>query len=210
MSLLCTQEKCDITLSDTSWSTCKDLVGGQSFFQGVGVANNVPRDSLSDFDIKLYCLEADERVIDYDRQPNQILPGNLVLVQDGILQRPDPGITYLKFAPNEVEKPFSVYEDIALSLVGTDTEDGSIQFLNIDCEKGLCDIELTDTSFSTCIENIPGDTYLGGLARATNVPQNSLHDFKLPLYCASAFGEGIDYTKPPAAILKGDLRRAAT
>ncbi len=204
MDILCTQVTCDIILSDTSWSGCKGLVS-QSFYQGAGIAKVVPRDSLSNFNIKSYCLKDDERVVDYEK-PHQLLSGNLTLVRDGILQRTGtgPGIKYIKIGPNEVEEPFSVYKDIALQLIGLDTEDASTQILTLDCKGGLCDVELGDTSFSTCIKDIPGDRYLGGLARATAVPQNSLHNFDLPLYCTSDLSKGINYTAP-AATLKGNL-----
>ena len=203
LGIICTLSNCDITLRDTSWSSCKALVG-QSFYNGVGIAKDVPRDSLSNFDIELYCLEDDERVIDYNREPDATLTGNLKLARDGIIQRTGPGYTYIRNAPNEVEEPFSVYQDFALTLDGLDTEDGSTQVLQILCQRGLCDIELGDSSFSTCIENIPGDIYLGGLAKATGVPQDSLHDFELPLYCASNFFEGIDYNNA-TEILEGNL-----
>ena len=197
----CTQMDCDITLRDSSWSSCKASTG-QSFNNGVGIAKGVPRGSLSDFDIELYCLEED-RSIDYDREPDATLQGNLAHVRDGII-RTGPGTNYIKSSPNEVEEPFSVYQDFALTLTGLDTEDGSEQFLEILCEGGLCDVELTDTYFSTCVEAIPGDRYLGGLAKAAGVPQDSLYDFNLPLYCASDLIQGIDYSAP-AATLKGNL-----
>ena len=72
MEILCSQFTCDITLSDSSWGICKALVG-QSFFNGVGIAYGVPRDSLSDFDIEVYCLEQNELEIDYDREPDATL-----------------------------------------------------------------------------------------------------------------------------------------
>ncbi|KAL7455667.1 hypothetical protein ACHAWC_007212 [Mediolabrus comicus] len=211
MDLDCTRSECDILLSDSSWTSCKALLG-QSFYQGVGIAKGVPRGSLSNFDIELYCLEDDVRFVNYTREPDTILPGNLILDRDGILKRTglDTETTYIKIGPNEVEEPFSVYEDFALSLVGLDTEDASQQFLTIDCKRGFCDIELADTSFSTCIDAIPGDIYLAGLAIATDVPQDSLDNFTLPLYCATnvsepiGFGIDIDYTAP-AAILKGNF-----
>lgn len=202
IDILCTREDCDITLSDNSWSICKDLLS-QSFYQGIAIAKDVPRESLSDFEIKLYCLEENERVINYNRTSDATLTGNLALVRDGIIQRTGPGTNYIRIGPNEVEKPFSIYEDIALSLIGPDTEDGSEQYLSVDCQEGFCDIELADTSFSTCIENIPGDIYLGGLAKATGVPQDSLSSFDLPLYCAIGF-VGINYNEP-AAILEGGV-----
>ena len=203
MNILCTLEKCDIILEELSFSACKALVG-QSFFQGIGVAKNIPRDSLDSFDIKLYCLEEDELNIDYDREPDEFLTGNLTRVRHGILQRTGPGITYLKQYPKEVKDAFSVYEDITLSFRGTDTEDGSHQVLQLVCQGGLCDITLADTSFGTCIDNIPGDLYLGGLAKAEGVPQDSLHNFDLKLFCTSEFGGEIDYSEH-VALLKGDL-----
>ena len=88
---------------------------------------------------------------------------------------------------------------------------------------GLCDITLNDTSFSTCIERLGTQRYFGGIAKADQVPQvsgidsatakmgsekidswptnhshisfmqNSLHDFKLELFCAPDVRQGIDY-----------------
>ena len=46
--------------------------------------------------------------------------------------------------------------------------------------------------------------YLGGLALAKDVPQDSLYDFDLQLFCASDFFQGIDYTSP-VATLTGNL-----
>ena len=56
---------------------------------------------------------------------------------------------------------------------------------------------------STCVEAIPGDRYLGGLAKATDVPQDSLDNFDLPLYCVSNPAEGIIDFSEPVAILEG-------
>lgn len=159
---------------------------------------------MDKFDIELYCLKKDERDIDYDREPDQILTGDLALVRDGILRRTGPGFRYAKTAPTENEEGFSVYKDFTQRLFGSDTEDGSIQSIGLVCKEGLCDIELGDSSFGTCIENIPGDTYLGGLATARGVPQDSLHDFELELFCFLGGPEGIDYTTPVAR-LKGNL-----
>ncbi len=204
MTVFCTQKTCDLSLDGISFIYCKDLLG-QSFFNGVAIAKNVPRESLDKVDFELYCLSKEERAIDYDREPDRIVAGELALVRHGIIQRGiGPGIKYMKIGPNQVEDAFSVYEDFSLRLFGKDTKDGSNQFLFLDCKNGVCDIELADTSFSRCIENIPGDIYLGGLAKAEGVPQSSLHDFELPLYCASNFFEGIDYSEP-VSLLKGGM-----
>ena len=38
---------------------------------------------------------------------------------------------------------------------------------------GLCDITIKDSSFSTCIEKLGTQRYLGGVAKADQVPQVS-------------------------------------
>jgi len=202
LRFVCTLHSCDIELYDTSFSTCKELVG-QSFYTGVGVAKNVLRDSLDNFDIDLYCMGKEDREIDYDRDPDQILTGNLVLDRDGILHRTGPGYSYLKQSPNENDDTYSVYKNITQRFYGSDTEDASTQDMTLDCQGGFCDITLGDSSFSTCIDKIPGDTYLGGLAKAGGVPQDSLHNFDLDLFCAEDY-LGIDYNTTRAQ-LKGDL-----
>merc|ERR1711957_735061 len=65
-----------------------------------------------------------------------------------------------------------------------------------------------DASFSTCINNIAGDIYLGGLAIARNIPQDSLDNFKLDLYCIDDIYQlsiGIDYNADPVASLDGSM-----
>ncbi len=83
-----------------------------------------------------------------------------------------------------------------------------IPALQIDCKEGFCDFSLIDSSFSSCKDNSSGTTYsyLGGIAVAKNVPQNSLHDFQLELFCVEDITSlgSIDYDVTPI-ILTGDL-----
>ena len=59
------------------------------------------------------------------------------------------------------------------------------QVLTLDCKRGRCIITLQDASFSTCIDQLSLERYLGGLALAKGVPQDSLYDFDLELFlCA--------------------------
>ena len=80
--------------------------------------------------------------------------------------------------------------------------------LKLKCRKGLCDVVLIDSSFSTCKDENSGIgfAYLGGIARADNVPQDSLHDFDLNLYCVTDLDslDRIDYSVDPI-ILAGNL-----
>ena len=78
------------------------------------------------------------------------------------------------------------------------------QVLTLDCKRGRCDITLQDSSFLTCIKQLGLQRYLGGLALARDVPQDSLYDFDFELFCASNFFQGIDYTSP-VATLPGSL-----
>jgi len=185
--------------------TC-GAISGAVFYQGVGVARNIPQNSLDDFDIRLYCLSADEIEVDINdpsREPDAILTGNFASLQDGILRRTGPGFNYYK-----ISKPASPTDDFSQKLYGPDTEDGSKQGLTITCAGGLCDIILADASFSTCINNIPGDIFLGGVALAKNVPQDNLDSFSLDLYCIEDINQlvaGIDYDSNPATTLDGSL-----
>jgi len=167
---------------------------------------NIPQDSLDDFEIKLYCLtkvELEVDITDPSRKHDAILTGNFSRLQDGLLRRTGPGFTYYLSS-----KPASPTNDFVQRLVGLDLEDGSSQVLTIVCAGGLCDINLQDASFSTCIDNIAGDIYLGGLGIARKVPQDSLDSFKLDLYCIDdifQLSQGIDYNADPAASLDGSM-----
>ena len=119
-------KSCDVTLQDTSFSTCQAITG-DPFFTGVGLAKNVPRDSLDDFVIELYCLAEGQLVIDPSQDPTGTLEGNLELDRVGILRRPGRGVTYLKNSPDDTAEAFSVYKDITTVFFGTDLEDGSFQ-----------------------------------------------------------------------------------
>jgi len=124
------------------------------------------------------------------------------------LQRTGPGFTYVKLTETLTKKPFSGNRNVVQRLVGSDSEDGSPQAINVLCNEGLCDIYLFDPSFSTCI-NKNGEIFGGGLAMALDIPQGSLDDFDLDLYCLiqpmqSGPPPLINYTAP-AAQLTGDL-----
>ena len=205
---------CDIGLFDGSFSTCKAL-NGLEFFGGVAVANGVPRNSLNDFNISLYCLQDGELKVDIN-DPNRAadaqLIGDLTYVADGILSRPEKDSTNYTFynkitnkAKNGMGDP---RKDIAMKFVGLDKEDGSYQVLTLLCKSGFCDITLQDTNFNTCIEFTSDEIFLGGLAIARRVPQESLDNFQLELYCvkdAAQILSGIDYTSGPSATLDGSL-----
>ena len=103
-------KSCDVTLRDSSFSTCQAITG-DPFFTGVELAKNVPRDSLDDFDIELYCLAEGQLEIGPSQDPTEILEGNLELDRVGILRRPGRGVTYLKNSPDDTVEAFSVYKD---------------------------------------------------------------------------------------------------
>ena len=69
-------------------------------------------------------------------------------------------------------------------------------------------MSLIDSSFSSCKDKNSGFAYayLGGIAVANDVPQNSLHDFKLELFCVEDITSlgSIDYSVTPI-ILTGNL-----
>ena len=159
---------------------------------------DIPQDSLDDFEIRLYCLEENELevdITDLSRAPDALLTGNLVSNQEGIIHRTGPGFTYyLRSNTADSTSRFS----------GTDTEDGSLQALDLVCDNGLCNVTLTDSSFSTCIKelNLP---FFGGLARAINIPQEDLDNFELDLYCLLPNQSEIDFDAEPTTTLVGNF-----
>jgi len=89
--------------------------------------------------------------------------------------------------------------------VGLDSEDGTRQTVSIFCEDGLCDITVEDFVFTTCIL-ITGSNYFGGVAIARDVPENSLDNFDLNLYCLAEGQLEIDVdVDTPLTTLRGDL-----
>jgi len=206
LNIYCNDDKlCDINLLDASFDTCS-AINGLDFYRGFGVARNIPQDSLDQFEIQLYCLTTEELDVDINnpsRKPDAILTGNISRLQDGLLRRTGPGFAYYLQS-----RPSSPTNDFVKRLVGIDVEDGSFQTLTVACARGLCDITLGDASFSTCIDKITGDIYLGGLAIARDIPQDSLDSFNLDLYCVEDFAQlstGIDFNAVPSASLDGSI-----
>jgi hypothetical protein len=177
-----------------------------NFFRGLGVARGVPQNSLDNFNISLYCLGVDELTIDIDdpnRSPDDDLVGDLSFLADGIVRRTGRGVTYQKTSSKATNGIGAPRKDIAMRMIGMDIEDGSMQYIDLLCIKGLCDITLQDVSFSTCINFTTADIYLGGLAIARNIPQESLNNFKLDLYCVTDPRQiflGINYTLPTTTL----------
>ena len=73
------------------------------------------------------------------------------------------------------------------------------------CNEGLCYITLKDLSFSTCIKNFRRDNCLWGVALTRGIPQDTLDNFDLDLYCSKDFLEPIDYDSEPVAKFAGNL-----
>jgi len=189
---------------------------GEAFYNGVAFAKDVPRTSLSSFEIDLYCIEFPDLVINSTAGPDLKIPFELELLPDspeGVMRNPLTDNYYYRSSYKSGEyagfdTSFSLYEDFNAIFNALDTEDSSIQALQIDCKEGFCDLSLIDSSFSSCKDGTSGNaySYLGGIAVAKNVSQNSLHDFQLELFCVediSSIGI-IDYDVTPI-ILTGDL-----
>ena len=92
---------CNITLRDARFSTCDQIVPGTN--GGVAIANGVPRDSIDNFQFKLYCLQPGETEIDYNKDPTTYLPGDIEVLQDGSLRRTGPGFFYPKVSLPEIK-----------------------------------------------------------------------------------------------------------
>jgi len=134
LELLCDEEQCDVILADPRFSTCERELGAGTFNTGVGIAKNVPVDSLDDFKIAFYCLQEDETVIDFDADPTTYLTGNIELLPGGGIRRTGPGFSYSKSSVPEIKdtasKSISI-NDKSINLNGQyrgiDIQDGSLQ-----------------------------------------------------------------------------------
>lgn len=161
LSIYCSEEDdlCDISLLDTSFTVCEEENGSRTFFGGVGLARGVPVESLKKFDIKVYCVKENELIVDPSLEPDAILPGDLSFIHTDVLRRGGPGITYWKVSNTGKSLEVNNYQQ---KLYGIDVQDGTLQEITIKCDdEDICDLSLIDASFSTCIENIPGDIFLG-------------------------------------------------
>lgn len=175
LSIYCSEEDdlCDISLLDTSFTVCEEENGSRTFFGGVGLARGVPVESLKKFDIKVYCVKENELIVDPSLEPDAILPGDLSFIHTDVLRRGGPGITYWKVSNTGksakrrskrsiTNKTGGKVNNYQQKLYGIDVQDGTLQELTIKCDdEDICDLSLIDASFSTCIENIPGDIFLG-------------------------------------------------
>mmetsp|Transcript_26342 Transcript_26342/g.30099 ORF Transcript_26342/g.30099 Transcript_26342/m.30099 type:complete len:402 (-) Transcript_26342:185-1390(-) len=125
----------------------------------------------------------------------------MIGLEDGVIRRTGTGFTYFSNYRGDlsVDKP-SVPK--TGSYAGTDTEDGTGQIMNIYCNDGMCDVKLGDNGFSTC-SSITGNPFYGGIAMARNVPEESLDNFKLDLYCLGV-GE-TQFGNTPTTTLTGNM-----
>jgi len=179
LQILCMEGFCDVTLGDTSFSTCSAITG-DLFFGGVAIARGIPEDSLDDFSLNLYCLAKGKN--QFDSTPTGTLTGNLLGLQDGIIRRTGPGFTYFK----KSSKPESMMNQVSTGqyLNAADTKGGTVQSFDILCADGKCDVTYGESSFIIC-EDITGYSFLGGVAVAKGIDQHSLDNFSLDLYCST-------------------------
>ena len=133
IALLCdeVEKTCDLTLRDSRFSTCEQILGTGSFFGGVGIAKGVPIKSLDDFSIKLFCVENKGGTVDFTKQPTTTLTGDIEILPNGQLRRTGPGFFYSTisvFAENG-KKTFGDIDDLGYNVngkfVGNDVSDGS-------------------------------------------------------------------------------------
>ena len=133
IALLCdeVEKTCDITLRDSRFSTCEQILGTGSFFGGVGIAKGVPIKSLDEFSIELFCVENKGGTVDFTKQPTTTLTGDIEILPNGQLRRTGPGFFYSTisvFAENG-KKTFGDIDDLGYNVngkfVGNDVSDGS-------------------------------------------------------------------------------------
>ncbi len=125
---------CDIMLRDPRFSACDKLNPGTTK-HGVGIATEVPQDSIDDFLFDLYCLDPGEREIDYTKGPTTTLLGNIEILPDGSLRRTGPGLFYAKISlpgiKDETSDEVANIDDESFNpngkYRGVDLVDGSVQ-----------------------------------------------------------------------------------
>ncbi len=128
-------QSCDIVLFDQGFTQECENSRGEAFFNGVAFAKDVPRTSLSSFEIDLYCIEFPDLVINSTAGPDLNIPLELELLPDspeGIVRNPLTDNYYYSSSYNSGEyagfdTSFSLYEDFNAIFKGIDTEDSSIQ-----------------------------------------------------------------------------------
>ena len=97
IQLTCSGGVCEIILLDSLFATCGGIFGG------IGLARNIPQDSLNDFEISLYCKQSSDSVIDVNGEPSGTLDGSLAFLSDGGIHRKGPDFIYYKVSVAEVE-----------------------------------------------------------------------------------------------------------
>ncbi len=186
-----------MSLIDSSFSTCitNDLF--RAYLGGIAVANNVPQNSLHDFELKLFCVEDFASLIsigiDYEVTPKS-LTGNLVFLEDGIIRRTGPGFNYFAVANLDLQT-----NEVSGFYSGARLYDGGQQKLHIQCSvEGSCDIIVWAGINYECITGPDSRFVFNGIAVAKGVSVDSLDSFYADLYCTPPeAGVEIDYTEAP-------------
>jgi len=199
MQLYCQDGMCDVQLGDTRFSTCT-IITGELFLGGIAIATNVPKQSLDDFTLDLYCFKAGEA--QFSSTPTGTITGSMIILQDGILRRTGPGFTYYLVSDKNGSTDGQIGTGRYYNTGSTTT--GSKSGYGILCTEGKCDVVLEDFLFPACFA-LTGATYLGGFAIAKGIEQASLGDFSLDVYCAKGLAINIDMEKdqPIATIARG-------
>ena len=199
LTLDCKQGLCNITLQDSSFSTCVSTLGLERYQGGLALANDVPQDSLYDFDLELFCAPNFFQGIDYN-SPVANLTGNLVFLQDGIVRRTGPGFDYYdRLKKRKVLDGYYFGGIIEFS--------GGGQQMKILCDHGLCEVILWTDITRACITGPSSRFVFNGIYINRSVPEDSLDDFDIDLYCTppGAGGE-IDYeTQDPVKTIKAAI-----
>jgi len=212
IKIICTEAACDIMMSDFSFSTCFELLGE---YGGVATANDVPKDSLDEFMLNLYCRKEGAPIDIENDVPTVTLTGNMLSLQNGIIQRTGPGFRYFKSSTNTEashsrsethSEPDSVSKGLITEgyYAAINHESGTTQYVDILCEDMICDIVLT--AVYSCREITQDRIVLGGVAVAKGIHKNSFDDFTFDLFCIKMGDYEIDVdTSEPSATIPGNL-----
>jgi len=142
-----------------------------------------------------------------DDQPVTTIASGLVVLEDGILLDIDSGNRYFNWysGGNPANPTTSLYPNGLY--YGQILDNGLIGIRTIYCnENKLCDIVSSAASSNSCIRILQG--WFGpfnGVAIVKDVPQDSLDDFDIDLYCLLP-AQQVDYgTTNPSLTMRGGM-----
>ncbi len=134
----------------------------------------------------------------------------MVFMQSGIVKRTGPNFTYFnQFKRDDESRALPLFADnTAHAYQGYRLIDGGGTYMNTLCNEGSCEVISWTPIYVKCFGPSGGRLFLNGVAYNSTVPEESLEDFEIGLYCVPPGpGSTIDYkTQDPVEIIKVSIR----